>query len=272
MAEYFCPVQSPVWKSKVEFVISTWRVSLSRARTFSHGEYLLPQACTHAILDPSVVVGPWHFIHTPRSVWLKVSTTMLLTSCCVVTVSITVNSRKTRRNGTKPKDAHPSWCVVLGSAHAATPDGGHCHSVQMLGVLSGSGQRTEGIRLPSGILTTSLCHQTASSTFPPHIFLYLLLFHPLIPPLSSLLPCTVNLLCAHVHARTHTHTASTAHTNILMPLSLLSAAKLVSLFSVVFSFSMVSFVLCPATKDFCANREEKRGGWWPGKRTNPLQV
>lgn len=48
MAEYFCPVQSPVWKSKVE---------LARV-TFLHGEYLLPQACAHAILDPSVVVGP----------------------------------------------------------------------------------------------------------------------------------------------------------------------------------------------------------------------
>lgn len=123
------------------------------------------------------------------------------------------------------------------------------------GVLSGSGQWTEGIRLPSGILTTSLCHQRASSTFPPHIFLYLLLFHSFchpkpIPPLSSLLPCTVNLLGTHTH------------TNILTPLSvsLLSVAKLVPLFSVVFSFSIVSFVSCPATKDFCANREEKRGG------------
>lgn len=97
------------------------------------------------------------------------------------------------------------------------------------GVLSGSGQGTEGIRLPSGILTTSLCHQTASSTFPPHIFLYLLLFHPLIHPLSSLLPCTVNLLCAHAHARTHM--ASTAHINILMPLSLSSLRLNWSLFS-----------------------------------------
>lgn len=126
------------------------------------------------------------------------------------------------------------------------------------GVLSGSGQGSEGIRHPSGILTTSLCHQTASSTFPPHIFLYLLLFHRLIPRLSSLLPCTVNLLYAHAHARTHT--ASTVHKYFDASVSLLSPAKLVPLFSVVFLLSMVSFVLCPATKDFCANREEKRGG------------
>lgn len=81
-------------------------------------------------------------------------------------------------------------------------------------VVSGLGHCVMGITLPSGILMSNLCCQTASSAFPPHIFLNLRLFCcfcPLkpIPSLSSLLPCTVN--CCTLEY-TPSNVASTTHT------------------------------------------------------------
>lgn len=108
---------------------------------------------------------------------------------------------------------------------------------------------------------SNLCCQTASSTFPPHIFLNLRLFCCFCPPkpipsLSSLHPCTVN--CCTLEY-TPSNVASTTHTcKLSLSLSLFSQGKLVPL-SLGCIFSIVSFVSYPATKDFCANGEQKRG-------------
>lgn len=98
------------------------------------------------------------------------------------------------------------------------------------------GHPVVGITLPSGILMYVLCCQTASSTFPPHIFLSLLLFcslcHPKpSPPLSSL------ALSTAVHSNTHRQMRPPPHTHIFF-VSVLSGAKLVPL-----SLSVVFFQL-----------------------------
>lgn len=119
------------------------------------------------------------------------------------------------------------WCADASLAHTVTLDSGRPLIQLMLhglfsmpnaggsfkAVVSGLGPCVLGITLPSGILMSNLCCQTASSRFPPHIFLNLRLFccfcHPKpIPSLSSLLPCTVN--CCTLEY-TPSNVASTTH-------------------------------------------------------------
>lgn len=90
-----------------------------------------------------------------------------------------------------------------------TPGGGGSFKA----AVSVLGHPVVGITLPSGILMSVLCCQTASSTFPPHIFPSLLLFcslcHPKpIPPLSSL------ALSTAVHSNTHRQMRPPPHTHI----------------------------------------------------------
>lgn len=129
-------------------------------------------------------------------------------------------------------------------------------------VVSGLGHCVVGITLPSGILMSNLCCQTASSTFPPHIFFSTSASFAAFVTQNQFRPFLLGFLAPStaVHLNTHHRMLPPPHTHAnSLSLSLLSQGKLVP-HSLGCIFSIVSFVSFPGNKGFLCKRGTETGG------------